>query len=127
MAVICKVCEKTALSKPGICTACCTKLGIVAMPPARRGARPCTKCNGLKFVRVIPRELDGTSAPMALTYDISATIAADLARGFGKLEAYVCFKCNYVEWYVQGNAGDIPIGPEYMTEIVDHDPDAPYR
>ena len=109
------------------CVRCATVIGVIPMPQTRRPAAPCQRCGTRKFVRVIPRELDGNSAPMALTYDISATIAADLTRGFGKLEAYVCFKCNFVEWYVQGNAADIPIGPEYMTELVDHDPDAPYR
>jgi hypothetical protein len=127
MPVTCKVCESTPLSKAGICAMCCTKLGIVPMGEARRPPRPCMRCNAMKFVRVIPRELDQEAAPMALSYGISRDSTAVLQKGFGKLEAYVCYACNYVEWYTRENAKDIPIGPEYMTEIVDLEGEAPYR
>ncbi|MBA3539845.1 MAG: hypothetical protein H0T79_09465 [Deltaproteobacteria bacterium] len=144
MAIVCKVCSTTALSNPGICVACCDTLGVVAMPPARRPARPCLRCNGMKFVRVMPREHSAVgadfvrtqAAPMALTHDprvIPAgllsreTVAApDITAGFGVLETYVCLGCEYVEWYCQG-AREIPIGPEYMTEVIDYTSDAPYR
>ncbi len=39
-----------------------------------------------------------------------------MARGW--LEAYVCRACGFVEWYCC-DPDKLPIGPEYMTELVD--------
>lgn len=52
----CKLCQHQPAQPNGICNDCMDKVGIIEMPPARRPARPCMKCNGMKFVRVIPRE-----------------------------------------------------------------------
>ena len=63
-----------------ICDQCAVTLGVFEVGPPRRPAVPCTRCNGMQFVRVIPRE-KGTYAisstddrptatiePMALAY-----------------------------------------------------------
>jgi hypothetical protein len=120
----------------GVCSLCRQKLGIVAMPPARRRPVPCTRCNGLRFIRAIPREHDNTPAPMVLTHPVSTTrmfVSQDLEAvvpshrlGLGLLETYVCAACGFVEWYCH-DPSSLPIGPEYMTEIVDYTGEQPYR
>ena len=39
---------------------------------------------------------------------------------------YTCVACGYVEWWCE-EPSEIPIGPEYMSELVDYTPDAPFR
>jgi hypothetical protein len=56
-------------------------------------------------------------------FDLSVPISR---QGFGVFEAYICKKCGFVEWYCHAPE-QIPIGPEYMTEDVDVEGDAPYR
>jgi hypothetical protein len=121
------------------------KLGIIEMPPPRRRAAPCVKCNGMRFVRVIPREHTVTAsldanlpeiAPMTLTQRPQLTAkffgpgnavrAPSVVLGDGMLETYTCVKCGYVEWYVE-DPSEIPIGPEFMSDIVDYESDKPYR
>ena len=80
----------------------------------------------MKFVRAIPRELTDQAAPMTLTYDVTRAAASNVKGGYGRLEAWACLACNFVEWYCQ-DTDRIPIGPEYMTELVDYESDAPYR
>jgi hypothetical protein len=121
------------------CDDCARKTGMIVLPPSRRRASPCTKCNHSKLVRAIPRELtlvpdeiDGIASfgPMFATYEIrtpGGEIEPIHARsGFGVLEAYICTKCGFVEWYCQ-DPGEIPIGPEYMTEEIDSAGPTPYR
>jgi hypothetical protein len=145
----CRICDQELLdssSLPGVCAGCVTTLGLVPMPPPRRPARPCAKCNGRKFIRAIPREYaaewHGSStstvvAPMALTAHPSVTkrllfkgntvAQPNLPRhSCGTLEAYVCVGCGFVEWYCQ-DPESIPIGPEYMTDAIDYDSPSPYR
>lgn len=140
----CKVCDERKPEPNGICTKCMDLLGIIEMPPARRKAAPCVKCNGMKFVRAIPREHTVVTdhelntpeiAPMTLTQAPrrAATLfsglvpaAPSIVRGDGLLETYTCLACGYVEWYVE-DPTEIPIGPEYMTELVDYSGKAPYR
>ena len=143
----CKLCNREEPRPNGLCTTCMTELGVIEMPPAGRRASPCLKCNGLKFVRVIPREYTMTQggdwntpeiAPMTLTQDprVSARLvfagndvnppSLKAGHGHGMLEAYTCLTCGFVEWYC-ADAKDIPIGPEYMSELVDYASATPYR
>jgi hypothetical protein len=148
--VLCKVCEAEIDAaesvRGGICHSCHLKLGLAEMPPARRSARPCTVCNKLRFIRVIPREYTAYAvkggyialgAPMALTRDTGASDrlffkgktvpgTPSLEGGRGTLEAYVCSGCGFVEWYCNDPEA-IPIGPEFMSEVIDYGPDAPFR
>ena len=115
------------------------------MPPPRRPARPCQRCNAQRFIRVIPREytvmagLDPNTvdvAPMTLTqapvvtqrlvFRGNSVGVAKLTTGRGVLETYTCTKCGFVEWYCQDPTA-IPIGPEYMSDVVDFETDTPYR
>jgi hypothetical protein len=146
----CRLCatklEPRELDAAGLCGDCKGKLGIVAMPPSRRPPAPCLRCNGMKFVRVIPREhavyavkhgYTSLIAPMVATFTPnvakklimpgnrvhSIPLLEDL---HGMFETYICVSCGYIEWYCH-DPESIPIGPEYMTELVDHEADAPYR
>jgi len=46
--------------------------------------------------------------------------------GKGVLEMYICRACGFVEWYCQ-DPTELPIGPHYMTQIVDYTSREPYR
>ena len=106
-----------------VCEHCAREGGAIPMPPARRRAAPCAKCNHTALVRVIPRGLSRDSVgPMFATYNFPI----EPHRGFGVFEAYICKKCGFVEWYCHAPE-EIPIGPEYMTEEIDLDASGPYR
>lgn len=151
----CRLCREELLPLPGspapasapsfdICADCARKTGVVPMPPARRPMKPCLRCNGARFIRAIPREYtaDGgdysteLAAPMTVTappgqrerffggYDIATPNI--VAEGRGLIEMYICTQCGYVEWYCY-DPQSVPIGPEYMTELVDFTPGTPYR
>jgi len=142
----CKLCEKeTPLRANGICDTCSLEVGIVPLPPSRRPPVPCQRCNEMKFIRCVPREYTVQSntdrnlpwiAPMTLTQKPSVTpkllfkgkdvTAPSIFDGFGVLETYVCAKCGFIEWYCQ-DPESVPIGPEYMTEVVDYSRTTPYR
>ena len=144
--VTCKVCDdeiyNPANQTLGICRACSEPLGIIAMPPPRRPARPCAACNKLRFIRVIPREYSAyghvaLASPMYLTRDTDAKDRAlfqgksvattpSLADGRGLLEAYVCASCGRIEWYCHDPEA-IPIGAEFMSDVVDYEHGEPYR
>ena len=143
---ICLACRANELTKPDeremrLCRSCATELGVSPMRPARRPASPCTKCNGMKFIRVVPRELTPSAGdshtiamPMALVYqyevrrmhDQSSLLPIDPHKALGLLEAYVCRKCGFVEWYC-ADPEKIPVGPVYMTEELDYEGETPYR
>ena len=131
--------DQSARSVQDICNTCRDRLGLIPMPPPRRRAAPCKRCNGMKFVRVIPREFAeyGNSAsypgevrPMTATHVPQfvgrMVIAPAPDGGRGVLENYICMQCGFVEWYC-GDPERIPIGPEFMTDIVDYDEGGPYR
>ncbi len=143
--VRCKLCQRNPPNPNGLCKECMDETGVVELPPPRRRAGPCLKCNGFKFVRVIPREYTVAYpsaprpeiAPMTLTQQPFVTerliregniVRAPplLFGGEGMLETYTCMSCGYVEWYCE-DPTEIPIGPEFMSELVDYSPDAPYR
>ncbi len=122
------------------CGDCAERIGLVPMPPLTRSARPCLRCNGMKFVRVLPREHSTTggeyslqvSVPMFLTYapelqaSYGTTAPVDLKKGYGLLEVFVCHGCGFIEWYCP-TVQSLPIHPTTMTELVDYESDTPYR
>ncbi|HLL25853.1 MAG TPA: hypothetical protein VK427_27130 [Kofleriaceae bacterium] len=142
----CYVCGQPLLSAEdaqdiGMCSQCRRTLGIVPLPPPRRRPHPCARCNGMRFVRIVPREyalqpgIGVALQPVAATREIRVKIHADghrelmaieQARPLGVLETYICTGCGFVEWYCQDPAA-IPIGPTHMSDIVDYGSDTPYR
>ena len=75
-------------------------------------------------------------APMFVTYAVDvrwrlifggcAVKEIDPRTGRGVLEMYICQACGFIEWYCQ-NPTEVPIGPQYMTEIIDCAGSGPYR
>jgi len=141
----CKLCQREPARPNGLCPACMVEIGVIEMPPARRRPAPCTKCNATRFVRVIPREYTVSKggdwntpeiAPMTLTQLPNSRTkvfgkgnvidAPSVGNGKGTLETYTCLGCGHVEWYCQ-DPTEIPIGPEFMSELVDVGADKPYR
>jgi hypothetical protein len=125
-----------------LCTRCADAYGVMPMRPARRPPRPCVQCNGMQFIRAIPRELtaagrgsdvDRVASPMAVTYQheyqtgpIAGPLGIDARKTYGYLEMYICRKCGFVEWYCS-DPEHIPIGPQFMTETIDYGGEGPYR
>ena len=123
----CGVCRRMLLpgveEQRSVCEMCARDTGAVVMPPPRRRASPCARCNHTTLIRVVPRELGRDSiGPMFVTY----SYPFDANRGLGMLELYICKACGFTEWYCQ-RPDEIPIGPEYMTEEVDLEAGGPYR
>lgn len=140
-----------------ICSECRTNLGVVEMPPPRRPRLPCTRCQTTRFIRVLLREhivldsvfsLIGTQSnavrstyvPMAATHEPrvvkrpplgmtpqgSITNGPDLRQPRGLLARYICCGCGLVEVFCE-DPESIPIGPEYMSDVVDFGPTSAYR
>jgi hypothetical protein len=142
MSMTCRLCEQPLLEPSfaaGICADCARTIKMTPMPPPRRRAAPCARCNGMRFVRAIPREYSGeydSLHPMTVTQEprVEGKLFARTKNvyrpspdlGFGALEMYACLGCGFVEWYCQ-DPENIPIGPEHMTDVVDYTPDKPYR
>ncbi|MGE0870575.1 MAG: hypothetical protein AB7P03_18565 [Kofleriaceae bacterium] len=120
------------------CDQCAVKTGLIAFGPPRRRVASCSKCNHPQLVRFFPRELGTTHGqwtdpsvpcygPMFATYRVPDDRGPVHPRsGFGILEAYACRSCGFVEWYCQ-DPEKIPIGPEYMTELIDVSGGSPFR
>lgn len=131
------------------CAACAKTLGIVPLPLSTRPPTPCSRCNAMEFLRVIPREYSTErggeanrqiASPMHATHQASSVIAKGLFNttrrwaadvqiengGFGMLEMFVCRGCGFVEWYIP-TVREIPASPILMTEIVDYNSKMPYR
>ena len=145
----CRVCEAPMQAESiRVCFQCREKLGITELPPATRRTLPCRCCNGMKFVRAVPREYSTSEyagqqrvAPMAAAYEPNTEINRGLFggpgykvkvpnliddRAYGIFETYICVACGLVEWFSRAPE-DIPIGPEYMTELIEYGGDEPYR
>src|SRR5258705_1909024 len=113
---------------PGVCKQCADEVGMKPMPPPRRRAAPCSRCNGMTFARSMPREYSGEydrAYPMTVTQPPRTVekmfgtgnnvYTPDPRYGAGVLEVYTCLGCGLVEWYCQ-DPQKIPIGPEHMTD-----------
>jgi hypothetical protein len=154
---LCDLCTLRSASERAMnaCEVCALELGLVPLAHSRRPPVPCTRCNNMRFVRVVPREhtsvgirfapndLRGSgdlhrnvTAPMVATHEprttekltssARAVMPIDIRQGFGRMEMFVCRRCGFVEWYVE-HPETIPIGPHYMTEDVDYSTPGPYR
>jgi len=144
----CTLCETHTLETPDeekmqACATCAAKLGLVPMREPRRPPVPCMRCNGLKFLRAIPREHSSSrsgeinaqvSVPMMLTHPPAVhkgwvfkhAKELEIESGYGQFEVYTCFQCGFVEWYCH-DVSSIPVHPHLMTDVVDYAPESPYR
>ena len=145
MAMTCRICGESgeALGTIGICGTCRQRLGLREPEAPLRPARPCARCGGTKFVRswsLRERAPYGHDivhphlAPLALAFAPAvrggfwALRTAEPTRStpVGIIEAYACRGCGLTELSTTGVA-DIPIGPEYGTELIDVAGDGPFR
>lgn len=138
--MICDICQHRSLDTDDeramlACASCAETYGLIAMPPPRRPARPCATCNGLRFLRAIPRQHsvepgseppEQLSAPLLLTHLPRHPEALDLRTGVGRLEVYICKTCGRVEWFCT-DVEAIPAHPHLMTDVVDYASGNPYR
>lgn len=143
----CTLCNVDMYDAPslarGTCDECAKRIGMVPMPELTRPARPCMRCNGLDFVRVIPRETTSSpgeygraySAPMFVTYAPTVregwlnnyTQPLDIMQGYGMLEMFICHACGFIEWYCP-TVQQIPIHSHLNTERVNYaSKDGPFR
>jgi hypothetical protein len=147
----CSVCKQNYLyaeseKARGVCEECRKSFGLARRPDrSKRPPRPCGKCGHHVLVRCQIRERAASGgdyvyqyvAPLALTFQRLRRISIwsgkqkvknkpDPTEPAGILEAFACRSCGYVEWYAQA-PGEIPIGPEYGTELIDVTAKPPYR
>jgi hypothetical protein len=145
MAMNCRICGEGGedLGAIGICETCRRRLGLREPGPPLRPSRPCTRCEGTSFVRswsLRERAPYGRDivhphlAPLAITFapavrgGVWSLRTAEPTRStpVGIIEAYVCRGCGFTELYTDG-AADIPIGPEYGTELIEVPTGGPFR
>lgn len=138
MASICIMCQSAFdnLALDNICQKCRKR---AALPAAHvmplRPLEPCRRCHGDSFIRTRVRERaaaghDHVNAfPAALSAGFlnerksnfwadKVQEEVDLEQPVGIFEIYICRQCGFTEWYTRG-WNDIPIGPEFGTEIFD--------
>lgn len=144
----CKLCSKEdpldGLNDMQFCKDCARLHAIGERTEPLRPFIPCIRCNGGSFVRgLVLRERAATGgdharayiAPLAVTYDnaVRHTLfrgrevkTPETALPLGVFETYTCRGCGYLELYAR-DASDIPIGPEYGTELFEVPSEGPYR
>jgi hypothetical protein len=141
----CRICGASgeALGAIGICETCRAGLGLRDPSPPLRPPRPCGRCGGTSFVRswtLRERAPYGRDIVHPHLAPLAVAFAPAVRTGFwslrtaeptrstpvGLLEAYVCRACGLTELYTAG-AADIPIGPEYGTELIEVPTDGPFR
>ncbi len=89
----------------GYCDDCQRRLGLPehGFHESRRPPRPCARCGHEELVRCVVPE-----------------------RPLGLLEAHVCRRCGFVDWYAL-DPESIPIGAAHATELVKVGTGTPYR
>jgi hypothetical protein len=131
----CEVCGKPIEGEAKLCESCLEKAGFSPDEPQRREVQPCMRCGGLELIRARIRERTAGAVqgqgfvPFAITYGLSEEFRStfslekmrsatpDRERPYGRLEAWVCRTCGFVEWYAQ-RPEDIPIAVAHGTELV---------
>lgn len=148
---VCSICKSNELiaedsQQRGYCNDCRESFGLwQRSAPTRRPVRPCARCGHGLLVRCLVRERGASGgdhsarflAPLAVTFHRLVKMRffsnqphprnePDFDRPAGMLEAHVCRSCGFVEWYASAPE-EIPIGPEYGTELVDAGKGDAYR
>jgi hypothetical protein len=124
------------------CDPCALNFAIRPPAPWLRPLLPCQPCGHPQIIRARVRQQavkgqgeysEAVLAPLAVTYPRAvgpekkgSLNKPDEERPIGRLEAYVCSRCGFTEWYTE-EPNEIPIGPEYGTEIMDAGGKGPYR
>lgn len=150
----CRICGEglyvLAEQQDGTHESCRANFGLQELPASRRPRRPCERCNHHLIVRCLVRERGATGSKYTASYvaPLQVTFARKVVtkeaffsgkrttevthdpaleqQAVGMLEAYVCQRCGFTEWYTV-EPEKIPIGEEYATELIDVGPQDPYR
>ncbi|HTE53867.1 MAG TPA: hypothetical protein VK698_23590 [Kofleriaceae bacterium] len=141
----CRICDESgeSLGTIGVCETCRQRMGIREPGAPLRPARPCGRCSGTSFVRswsLRERAPYGRDivhphlAPLAIAFAPAVrsgfwslrTAEPSRSTPIGIMEAYVCRGCGLTEIYTEG-AADIPIGPEFGTELIEVPGEGPFR
>ncbi len=140
---VCCICKSNQLiaddsRQRGYCNDCRDAFGLWPRAvPSRRPPTACARCGHEQLVRCQVRERSASGgdrssrylAPLAVTFHRLTKLRLfanqprprsepDLDNPAGLLEAHVCRSCGFVDWYVCA-PDEIPIGPEYGTELID--------
>ncbi len=140
----------------GICNPCRGRHWLPPPTPPIRRPAPCSRCNGTVHIRCRALRERGTVVSgggnsfvgaqsvdvdyylgfLAATYGVTMEAGGffDKSTGpnpfqpIGVIEAYICRNCGFTELYTR-DAGAIPIGPAFATELIDSMPpgEGPYR
>jgi len=130
----CPSCRRSLAPGERICAACQKTFGL---PPGswvtRRPPRPCGRCDNDELIHAVVRERGADTwrsqrlAPLGVTYRKQSVVSVsghareldepDLRDPAGIFEVFVCRACGFTEWYVI-DPENVPIGPEYATELV---------
>lgn len=146
---VCCICKSNGLisedsQQRGYCSDCRDAFGLWQRAvPTRRPPSGCARCGHNVLVRCQVRERGASAgeaarrylAPLAVTFHRLMKLRLfsniprphpepDFDRPAGVLEAHVCRACGFVDWYAL-DPQEIPIGPEYGTELVGTAPQAP--
>lgn len=144
----CKLCSKdkhqSEFDQPEICAACAKEHCLLPASEPLRPRIPCVRCNGTELVRCHAlRDRAATGSDYVAPYlaPLAATFAHKVDQTFwagreerkphytepvGIFEAYICRSCGYTELYTRAPS-EIPLGPEYATELFDVGGEGPYR
>jgi hypothetical protein len=145
----CSLCgARDQVSNLGLCARCHERLAIPAHTEPLRPYGPCARCSGTEFVRSLAvrewaarerlmppasRRVEPYLTPLALSYrpmvQTSMWSGKRLPTAYipiGLVEAYVCRACGLTEFYTH-RPRDIPIGPEYGTELFVLGSEGPFR
>lgn len=142
-----------AAEGPDVCPDCADIYGVPkGKLPQARPLKPCAECGHHVLVRSIIRERGAEGGqgrsyvvPLGVTINKQAAVkfwsgepkvdaegnpvtlnALDYKASAGILQAYVCRACGYTELYAT-SPGEIPIGREYGTELIEVPETGPYR
>jgi hypothetical protein len=141
----CQLCRHAELAadETRLCLECQTRFGVPdRLGPSRRLPRPCSRCDHAEIIRAVVRERGAGDwysrrvAPLGVTFRrvVVTSVARedrsldepDLREPAGAFEVYVCRGCGFTEWYAL-EPENVPIGPEYGTELIDVRGRGPWR
>ncbi len=132
----CKLCKTDTTNDRGVCNDCLGALGFATpIPKAEPPQKGCARCGHLTLIRALLRERTYSGSeklePQAITFGYvkgfwGMSPSEITGERFGVMEARICKSCGFTDLFTQSPA-EIPIGPEYGTELIEVPEPGPYR